>query len=336
LLAVAGLAQFLTCLVLARVESPVAVLGLVFVLGCGDAVTGATWTALLPGIVGDHRLGAAIGIRQAAATSAGVAAPALGGLLTGLGGAGLVLNLDAATFLAVGAAALLVRHRRGRTPAATAAADGPAGLGVIRRDPVLRGLIGALFVFCVVAGMANVISVFLIRQTLHASTTWFGVEAAMSAAAMTVGALLFGRLSGLRRLVAAGLVGMAAMSVACIGYGAAPSITWLLIPAALCGFGNAALNVSVGTVTMLRTPEAARGRVAAAISAVTSGGLIGSMILGGALATVLTPREIFACAGVGTLAIPALLARQLLRAVGATSVSAAVADETSTPDALAA
>ena len=79
---------------------------LVFVLGCGDAVTGATWTALLPGIVGDERLGAAIGIRQAAATTAGVAAPALGGLLTGLGGAGLVLNLDAVSFLAVGAAAL--------------------------------------------------------------------------------------------------------------------------------------------------------------------------------------------------------------------------------------
>jgi len=59
---------------------------------------------------------------------------------------------------------------------------------------------------------------------------------------------------------------MAAMSVACLGYGAAPSITWLLLPAALCGFANAALNVSIGTVTMLRTPEAARGRVAAAIS----------------------------------------------------------------------
>jgi MFS family permease len=314
LLAVAGLGQFVTCLVLARVDAPAAVLSLVFLLGCGDAVTGATWTALLPGIVGDERLGAAIGIRQAAATGAGVAAPALGGVLTGLGGAGLVLNLDAVTFLTVGAAALLVRHRRGRSDPAATEADEANGLKLIRRDPVLRGLIGALFVFCVVAGMANVISVFLIRHTLHASTTWFGVEAATSSAAMTVGALLFGRLSGLRRLIAAGLAGMAAMSVACIGYGAAPDIRWLLIPAALCGFGNAALNVSVGTVTMLRTPEAARGRVAAAISAVTSTGLIGSMILGGALASVLTPREIFAIAGGGTLVIPIWLARRLLGA----------------------
>ena len=227
LFAVAGLAQFAICLVLARIGAPAEVLGLVFLLGCGDAVTGATWTALLPGIVGEERLGAAIGIRQAAATAAGVAAPALGGLLTGIGGAALVLNLDAITFLAVGAAALLVRHRRGLTVSARTDADGLAGLGVIRRDPVLRGLIGALFVFCVVAGMANVISVFLIRQTLHASTTWFGVEAAVSSAAMTGAALLFGRshsrFSGLPRLIVLGLVGMAGMSVACIGYGAAPS-----------------------------------------------------------------------------------------------------------------
>lgn len=309
LLAAAGLAQFAACLVLARVDAQAAVLGLVFVLGCGDAVTGATWTALLPAIVGDERLGAAIGIRQAAATAAGVAAPALGGLLTGLGGAGLVLNLDAVTFLATGAAALLIGHRR--IPTVATEADGLTGLGMIRRDPVLRGLIGALLVFCLVAGMVNVISVFLIRQTLQASTTWFGVEAAVSSAAMTGGALLFGRFNGLRRLLAVGLLGMAGMSVACIGYGAAPTITWLMIPAALCGFANAALNVSVGTVTMLRTPEAARGRVAAAISGVTSGGLIGSMLLGGALATVLTPREIFAYAGAGTLLVPAFLWRTL-------------------------
>jgi hypothetical protein len=48
---------------------------------------------------------------------------------------------------------------------------------------------------------------------------------------------------------------------------------------------------------------------------VTSSGMIGSMVLGGALAAVLTPREIFALAGGGTLVIPVLLARRLLRAV---------------------
>ena len=327
LLVVAGLAQFVTCLGLVRVDAPAAVLSLVFLLGCGDAVTGATWTALLPGIVGDERLGTAIGIRQAAATTAGVAAPALGGLLTGLGGAALVLNLDAVTFLAVGAAALAIRYRRGISQATddagpdgvAAVADDLGGLGLVRRDPVLRGLIGATFVFCVVAGMLNVISVFLIRQTLHASTTWFGVEAAVSSAAMTGGALVFGRLSGQRRLIVVGLIGMAGMSVACLGYSAAPTIVWLMLPAALCGFANAALNVSLGTVTMLRTPPAARGRVAAVISGVTSSGMIGSMVLGGALAAILTPREIFGVAGGATIVIPLVLAGQLLRAMDSAS-----------------
>jgi hypothetical protein len=62
------------------------------------------------------------------------------------------------------------------------------------------------------------------------------------------------------------------------------------------------------------------------------------MVLGGALAAVLTPREIFLIAGGGTLIIPVLLARRLLRAVDtpATYSAAPSADETATPGALAA
>jgi MFS family permease len=163
--------------------------------------------------------------------------------------------------------------------------------------------------------MANVVTVFLVRQTLHSSATWFGIEGAVSAAAMTVGSLLAGRRSGLRPLTVLGLVGMTGLALSCLGYSAAPSVIWLMVPAAACGLANAAVNVSLGTVTMMRTPEHARGRVAAAISGVTSSAMIGSMLLGGALAAVLSPREIFAGAGAMTLLVPALLSRTLLGAV---------------------
>ena len=313
LLIVASLTQLVVCLALARAGSPTLVLALVFLLGCGDSIAGATWSALLPGLVGRDQLATAIGVRQAAATAAGILAPALGGVLTGIGGASLVLNLDAASFLAIGAAALLVRHRR--TPSSARAADDwRSGFSLIRRDPVLCGLIGALFVFCLVAGMANVVTVFLIRQTLHAGATWFGMEGAVCAAAMTVGALASGRVRGTRPLVVLGLVGMGGLSVSCIGYSVAPSVGWLMIPAAACGFANAALNVSVGTVTMLRAPEATRGRVSAAINGVASSAMIGSMLVGGLLAAMLTPREVFAVAGFGTLVIAILLGRRLIYA----------------------
>ena len=314
LLLAASAGQLVACVALASVRSTAAVLVLVFALGCGDAVAGATWTALLPAMVEDGQLGSAIGIRQAAATMAGIAAPALGGLLTGLAGTGLVLYLDAASFLAIGAAAMAVHTRRGlvegRPPG-----RGSAGLTLIRRDRVLSRLIGALFAFCLIAGMANVVTVFLIRQTLHASATWFGVEGAMCAATMTLGSVVVGRVRGQRRLIVWGLAGMSGLSLACIGYGLAPTVLWLLVPAAGCGFANAALNVCTSTVLMTRSPEAMRGRVAAAVSGVTSAGQIGSMLLGGVLAAVLTPRQVFVLAGVGTIFVPIVLIRGLLREV---------------------
>ncbi len=314
LLVTASVAQFLACLALASVHSTAAILVLVFALGCGDAVSGATWTALLPGMVEADQLGSAIGIRQAAATTAAIAAPAIGGLLTGLAGTGLVLYLDAASFVAIAMAALFVRTRRGLVEG-EARQRWQAGFTLIRRDRVLGGLMGALVAFCLVAGMANVVTVFLIRQTLHSSATWFGIEGATCAATMTVGSLLIGRVQGQRRLIIWGLAGMGGLSLACVGYGLAPTVVWLLVPAAGCGFANAALNVCTGTVLMARSPEAMRGRVAAAFSGLTSAAQIGSMLLGGALLTVLSPRQVFILAGVGTIFIPVLLIRRLLNDV---------------------
>lgn len=134
-------------------------------------------------------------------------------------------------------------------------------------------------------------------------------------------------MSGLRPLIVLGLAGMTGLSVGCLGYSVAPSVVWLMVPAGLCGVANAAVNVALGTVTMLRTPERVRGRVSAAISGITSSAMIGSMLLGGALAAVLTPREIFACAGTGTLLIPVFLWRLLLSPTGRVSTADSAGDD---------
>src|SRR6266540_2226770 len=67
--------------------APLVLLAPIAVLGAGQAVNGATWQALLPSIVGADQLPAAIGMSQAVRTAAGIAAPAVGGALTGLYGA---------------------------------------------------------------------------------------------------------------------------------------------------------------------------------------------------------------------------------------------------------
>ncbi|MEO7260025.1 MAG: MFS transporter [Jatrophihabitantaceae bacterium] len=114
LLLVSGCGQLACCLALAWLPGQPAVLALVAALGAGQAVNSATWQALLPSIVGIDRLPAALGISQATSTVAGIAAPMIGGLLTGLYGAGVPLLLDAATLTAVALAGLTIRTRRGQ------------------------------------------------------------------------------------------------------------------------------------------------------------------------------------------------------------------------------
>jgi MFS family permease len=59
-----------------------------------------------------------------------------------------------------------------------------------------------------------------------------------------------------------------------------------------------------------------RGRVAAAVSAVASVAQIGSYALGGLLASVLSPPEMYLAAGLLGLVAPLLFGRSLLNAAG--------------------
>ncbi len=57
------------------------------------------------------------------------------------------------------------------------------------------------------------------------------------------------------------------------------------------------VNVCVATLVLTRTDERIRGRVSAALGAVLQGAGVVSLVIGGALAAVLDPRQIFLLAG---------------------------------------
>jgi MFS family permease len=322
LLVWSGLAQAAVCTVLALVHGGPTILALVVVLGAGQAVNGATWQALLAGIVEPGQLSAAMGLSQAARTIAGVAAPAVGGILAGRFGTRVPLLLDAATFVAITAAALLIRTHR---PARVAAPDERmrSGFAIVRDDPVLAVLLTMLGAFIVLGAMVNVIEVFLVRDTLHSSATWYGVVGGTWALGMLAGSLLGARWSTPPALVRVILVGAGVLSAALAGYGFAPSVGWLLPMALTGGAANGLLNLSTGAMTMLRAPYEARGRVSAAVNGVASAAMIGAYVLGGVLANVATPRQLFIASGALGLLAPLAVGRMLLRAASPTQVPAA-------------
>jgi MFS family permease len=313
LLVTASCAQVCCCLLLADVRAQPAVLTLVAALGAGQAVSSATWQALVPTIVGIDRLPAALGLSQATSTLAAIAAPVLGGVLTDRYGARLPLLLDAAGFAAIAVAAMRVRTRRGSR--AGLAGDHRGGWAIVRNDELLLPLVLMLTVFILLGGMVNVVEVFLVRRTLGASATWYGVLGGVWGLGVFAGAMLGGRLrrSGgaqplLVRLTVASSIGLA---ISLFGMGVAPTVVWLVPPLVIGGVSNGVLNLAIGSLVGIRSAEAARGRVSAMVGGLASAGQVGSLLLGGLLAGVLEPRRIFVLAGLLGALVAVVLGRRL-------------------------
>ena len=323
LVVVTGALQTAICAVLAYTTSLPLIFALIFLLGAGQAVTSATWSALVPGIVGLPNVPKAIGLSQAITNAAMILAPALGGVLVGLGDTRAALLLDVATFFALTVAAHFIGHRRRIEKTAEPGDDWRAGLRVIRADHTLALLTGMLFLFVLLGAMVNVVAVFLIRFTLHAGPIWFGAESAVFGIAMVVGSLLSSRISGQPRLLRGTVVSMVMLSTSMLAYAAAPSILWLAVPAVLAGLGNALLNATANTVIALRVPEAVRGRVGSALGGLMAASMVGAMLLGGIAASTLNPRQVFLLAGLLGLIVPVVVGRRLLRTAPVTGVPVA-------------
>jgi MFS family permease len=116
-------------------------------------------------------------------------------------------------------------------------------------------------------------------------------------AGMVVGALAAGRVRDQRGQVRATIAGAAVACAAVAGFAVAPDVAALVPLSVVGGIGNGCAGTCSPTLLMLRTPDGARGRVSAATSAIFGGVQGASLLFGGVLAAVLSPRAIYPVAG---------------------------------------
>jgi MFS family permease len=298
------------CTVLAFLPGTAAIIALVFVLGCGTALTTPTLAALLPEIVGPDLMPRASAIGQTASSVGMLLAPALGGLLYGAYGLRVPLLVDAGTYLAITAGALLIRTRRG-----VSAARLREPRVSLFRDALLRPTLIMVGAVVVGASVMNVADVFFIRDALHGSPTVYGVLGAVWTGSMLVGAwLLSGRKLADGRMAVALLVTLAG-ACAAIGLAATVgSIGWLVPLWIAGGVCNGAVNVSSTVLVARRVPAEVRGRAFAIFGAVANGANAGGYLLGGVLLGVLPARMVIGLSGLGGLAVALTLAVPLLKA----------------------
>jgi MFS family permease len=310
LLVAGGLTEVAATIPLVFVHSFVLILPLITVLGTATLLTAATWSALIPRMVGEDHLAEAVSAQQSLSVLALVGAPAVGGLLAGAFGTGVPVALDVATYVAVTLAAVLVRTRR--APEQIPDAEGPSrlrsGFVILRADSILAPLLAGVAVVVLLVGMGDVVLVYLVRETLHAGGVWYGVTEASWMAGMVAGSLGAGRVETERGRIRATVGGAALACAGVAGFAVAPAVGILIPFSVLGGVGNGYAGACLSTLLLARTPDSARGRVSAAANAVLGGAQGASLMLGALAAVVLSPRAIYAVAGLLGLSAAVVLA----------------------------
>ncbi|MER7268943.1 MFS transporter [Micromonospora carbonacea] len=357
LLVAAGVVQAAICLALAYAGHPALVIALVALLAAGLAVTQPVLAALVPAMVTPGDLPRASALNQTAGTLGALAGPALAGLLVGQFGTRVPLLLDAVSYLALVAAGLLIRTRRGGArpattkprpatkpqptakprpavkpqptakprPAAdahpTPAPDGPARGWRLRPDRLLFAMVASLAGVVGAVGAINVIEVFFIRETLGSSTTVYGLVTGAWPLGIVAGAWalapLTRRLTDDGRLLGVGLLLLGGCCLAVLVSAAVPS-AWLLVPIWLLGgLLNGGNNVVSNVLLARRVPEAARGRAYAVLGAAVQGAGMVGLAVGGLLLDLADPRPLVAACGTVGLLAVAAFAVPVLRAARA-------------------
>ncbi|MCI4063752.1 MFS transporter [Micromonospora sp. R77] len=308
LLVVVGSAQAAVCAALAWTDRQVVIVGLVALLSCGLAVTQPCLAALLPRMVRPDDLPRAGALNQTAVSLGALAGPVLAGLLVGQFGTRVPLLVDAGTYLALVAAGLLLRTRRGGGSGATAtAAATPAPAWRLRTDPLMLAMVVGTAAVITAIGGINVVEVFFIRETLDSSATVYGLVGAAWMAGMLPGSWLAARVA--RRLthdaalVRGVLVTLAGCSLMVVLAAAVPAAALLVPLWLLGGAANGGDNVFATVLTARRVPEARRARAYALTGAAVQGGSMVGYLLGGALLAVLPPRPVIAGFGITGLLV---------------------------------
>jgi len=318
LLVAGGLAEVAATIPLIFLHSLALILPLLAVLGAATGLTAATWSALIPRMVGEDHLPEAISAQQSLSVLALVGAPAVGGLLAGAFGTGLPVAIDAATYVVVTFAAILVRTRR--KPERMSTTEGQteirSGFAILRADSVLAPLLAGVALVVLMVGMVDVVLVFLVRETLHAGGVWYGLSEASWMAGMVGGSLGAARVGSERGRIRATVAGAALACAGVAGFAVAPTVAILVPLSVLGGVGNGYAGACLSTLLLARTPDSARGRISAAANAVLGGAQGASLILGGLVGSVLSPRAIYAIGGLLGLSAAGAVAVTTARSLG--------------------
>jgi len=305
LLGYLGIFQAVIVLGLVFVHNSYGILALIVLLGCGVAFTQPGYGALVAHITPEEDMAKTQASMQSVLAVAGMAGPAVAGLVYGEFGLSFAFICDGISFFLIGVATFFLRHDR--RPAQVSSDEKQrgqvmAGVRWLFGDPLLRPVVIETMIFVFAINLITVSEVILITQTMHASSTTYGLVGATYGIGNVLGSVLAGRLpQGDMNIIRSLMMGTVLIGGAFSIVGWLPSVGWVFPFMVVGGIGNGIANVAAMTLFALRIPEEIRGRGYAAIGAVFTGMSLCSMAFGGAIVSALPARTIFQISGLASL-----------------------------------
>ena len=147
------------------------------------------------------------------------------------------------------------------------------GSAIIGRSPVLVGTLVSVGVLMLGLGAVNVLFIPLLIGRLHVSATWVGLVDLAQTSSMILSAVLVSALARRVRptsVVTIALAGIAVMVLLLAGVSALWQVLLLLF---LVGWLVSPLSAAASTIIQTSVADTARGRVGAALNAITSAAL---------------------------------------------------------------
>ncbi len=250
-------------------------------------------TAMIPHLVPEGKLSAAMALRQVVFQVTQIVGPAVGGVMLASLDIGWVYAIDAVTYLA---ALFALRWVPSMQPAGEAAPPLESireGLRFSFLTPVLLSIF-SIDLVAMIFGMPRAVFPELARDTFGMGAEGLGLLYAATSAGALVGALTTGWVGGIRRQGLAVLLSVVAWGSAITLAGLSLWSFWLTLAfLAMAGWADVLSAVFRGTMLQESTPDELRGRVSAInIMVVTGGPRLGDVEAGLVAGAVGAPASV--------------------------------------------
>jgi MFS family permease len=296
LLGTVSLVEVLVALTLVFATSTWAVLVLAALLGTGFALAQPAEFALVPAVAGE-RLAEANGLVETARYVGFTLGPLLGGILSSAGGIQAAMLVNAATFVVVALAALVIRaERRPEVHAEHPRERARDGIVFLFRDRTLALVMTIAFASLLFMTASAPAEVFFAVDVLDVGSVGFGALMTSWTLGMALGALV------LARRFTSALGGAAIVAIVVQSLGLALPTLWLVFAFALVSYfvGGAAhgtKNVLVRTLIHERVPTRLHGRAYAAYNGLRNSAELVAVMGGGVLVVAIGARWTLFLAG---------------------------------------